>query len=66
MLEFEKRNQRTTKIEKEGLMSILQRAFKNYRIQQKQRSTVIWIEAFCTGLIAGVTIMAIVSYWIIK
>ena len=61
MLEFEKRNQRTTKIEKKGLMNILQRAFENYRIQQKQRSTAIWIEEFCLGLIAGVIVIQLLS-----
>ena len=66
MLEFERRNQRTTKIEKEGLMNILKREFENYRIKQKRGATTIWVEAFCTGLIVGVAIMTIVSYWIIK
>ena len=61
MPEFEKRNQRTTKIEKEGLMNILQRAFENYRIQQKRKSTAIWIEVFCLGLIAGVIVIQLLS-----
>ena len=47
-------------------MNILKREFENYRIKQKRETTTIWVEAFCTGLIVGVAIMTIVSYWIIK